>query len=168
MLCAREETFGPLLPVIRWSDEEEVVRLANDSHLGLHASVWTRDLAKGRRTADRLRSGTTMVNDLITSHGMPETPWHGVKNSGLGAVHGDDGLRELSEMRHVNVPRRLPWLRKELWWHPYTGGGWKLMRFASAVLFGRPRGGSRPRDLPPAADPATCVPKSALPTSSAR
>jgi succinate-semialdehyde dehydrogenase/glutarate-semialdehyde dehydrogenase len=163
MKCVRDETFGPLLPIIRWSDEEEVIRLANDSELGLHASVWTRDIAKGRRTAERIRSGTTMVNDLITSHGMPETPWHGVKSSGLGGVHADDGLRDLCEMRHVNHPRRVPWLRKELWWYPYTDGGWKLLRYASGLLFGKARGGTAPGKIPPTADPAAALPKATLP-----
>jgi succinate-semialdehyde dehydrogenase/glutarate-semialdehyde dehydrogenase len=162
MKCVHDETFGPLLPIIRWTDEEEVIRLANDSHLGLHASVWTRDIARGRRTAERVRSGTTMVNDLITSHGMPETPWHGVKHSGLGIVHADDGLRALSEMRHVNYPRRVPWLRKELWWFPYTDGGWKLLRYASGLLFGKARGGTAPGEIPPMVDAEAALPKTAL------
>ncbi len=165
MKCANEETFAPLLPVIRWTDEEEVLRLANDSHLGLHASVWTRDVAKGRRAAERIRAGTTMVNDLISSNGMPEAPWHGVKHSGLGQVHADDGLRELCEMRHVNHPRTVPWLTRELWWYPYTPGGWKLLRYATALLFGRSRAGTAPGDLPPAADPANALPRATLPVA---
>jgi succinate-semialdehyde dehydrogenase/glutarate-semialdehyde dehydrogenase len=141
MRVAHEEIFGPLLPIVRWTDEEEVVRLANDSHLGLHASVWTGDLARGRRVAEQIRSGTTMVNDLISSNGMPEVPWHGVKNSGLGMVHADDGLRELCEMRHVNHPGRIPWLRRELWWFPYRPRTWTLLRRAAGLLFGRPASG---------------------------
>lgn len=169
MTCAREETFAPLLPIIKWTDEEEVIRLANDSHLGLHASIWTRDVGRGRRTAERIRSGTTMVNDLISSNGMPEAPWHGVKSSGLGQVHADDGLRSLCEMRHVNHPRPVPWLTRELWWYPYTPGGWKLLRYATRLLFGKARKGTAAGDLPPQADPATALPKATLPvTPSAR
>jgi acyl-CoA reductase-like NAD-dependent aldehyde dehydrogenase len=127
----RKEIFGPVLPIMRVKNDEEALRLANDSHLGLLGYVFTRDRGKGRRLAERMEAGTVMVNDVLATYGAPETPWHGVKQSGLGLTHSDDGLRALCELRHVNVDRIAP--RRELWWYPYNEKtyGWalKVMRF---------------------------------------
>ncbi len=127
----RKEIFGPVLPIMRVRNDEEALRLANDSHLGLLGYVFTRDKGKGRRLAERMQAGTVMINDVLATYGAPETPWHGVKQSGLGLTHSDDGLRALCELRHVNIDRLAP--RRELWWYPYSDKtyGWVLraMRF---------------------------------------
>ena len=70
----REETFGPVLPLMNFRSEEEAVRLANDSPFGLTASVWTRDIRKGRRVASRIEAGTVMVNEVLYTHGMRADP----------------------------------------------------------------------------------------------
>jgi succinate-semialdehyde dehydrogenase/glutarate-semialdehyde dehydrogenase len=114
----RKEIFGPVLPIMKVRDEEEAVALANDSHLGLMAYVFTQDRPKGRRLAERLEAGTVMVNDCLLTFGAPETPWAGVKQSGIGRTHGDEGLRDLCQARHVNYDRLA--LAKELWWYPYS------------------------------------------------
>ena len=114
----RKEIFGPVLPIMKVRDEEEAVTLANDSHLGLMAYVFTQDRPKGRRLAECIEAGTVMVNDCLLTFGAPETPWAGVKQSGVGSTHGDQGLRDLCQTRHVNYDR--PALRKELWWYPYS------------------------------------------------
>ncbi len=114
----RKEIFGPVMPIMRIRDEEEGVRLANDSHLGLMAYVFTKDVQKGKRIAERIASGTVMVNDCLLTFGAPETPWGGVKQSGLGRTHAAQGLRDLCELRHVNYDRLA--LRRELWWYPYS------------------------------------------------
>ena len=118
MAIMRQEIFGPVLPIMRVSDEEEALRLANDSHLGLAAYVFTDDKQKGRRLAERLEAGTVMVNDCLLTYGAPETPWGGCKQSGIGITHSDRGLRELCQARHVNYDRLA--LRRELWWYPYS------------------------------------------------
>lgn len=117
MRVMREETFGPIVPFMRVASEDEAVRLANDSPLGLNAYVFSRDPRKARKLAERLEAGTVMVNDVMATHGAPETPWGGIKQSGIGRVHGELGLLELVQIRHVNYPV-IP-MPTELWWFPY-------------------------------------------------
>ncbi|HEY3356300.1 MAG TPA: aldehyde dehydrogenase family protein [Polyangia bacterium] len=132
----RKEIFGPVMPIMRVEDEEEAIRLANDSHLGLLGYVFTKDRDKGRRIAERMEAGTVMVNDVLATYGMPETPWAGVKQSGLGMTHSDDGLRALCQTRHVNVDRFAP--KRELWWYPYGEKPYRLLMGAMRLLW-RPK-----------------------------
>ena len=101
----REETFGPVLPVIRVRDEEEAIRLANASEFGLVGSVWTQDLEKGLRIASRLESGQVMVNDVYSSVGHPGLPFGGVRSSGIGRYHGDEGLLSFMNVKAILVDR---------------------------------------------------------------
>ena len=126
MKVMREETFGPLLPVMTFKTEDEAVRLANDSPFGLTASVWTRDIARGQRLAARIEAGTVMVNEVLYTHGIAQTPWGGVKESGLGRTHGRLGLLEMVAPYHVHTNRlaRLP----DVWWFSYTPQAAALFR----------------------------------------
>ncbi|MBK7826401.1 aldehyde dehydrogenase family protein [Nannocystis sp.] len=114
----REETFGPVLPVIRVRDEEEAVRLANASEFGLVGSVWTQDLDKGMRIASRLESGQVMINDVFSSVGHPGLPFGGVRSSGLGRYHGDEGLLTFMNPRAILVDRGKA--DYDPIWYPYT------------------------------------------------
>ena len=118
---------------IKVDDVDTAIEYANDSQLGLTAYVFTRDRRKGRALAEKVEAGTVMVNDVMSTYGMPETPWHGLKNSGIGFVHSEDALRSMCQMRHVHY-ERIPGLRRELWWYPYSRktyqGMMKLMRVA--------------------------------------
>jgi acyl-CoA reductase-like NAD-dependent aldehyde dehydrogenase len=87
-----QETFGPVLPVIRVADEEEAVRLANEHVYGLSASVFCADRRRGLELASRLECGQVTVNDVITSVAQPALPFGGVKHSGFGRYHGAEGL----------------------------------------------------------------------------
>ena len=84
MAVMREETFGPVLPVMRVADAEEALRVANDSPFGLSGSVWSRDVAKARAIARRLQTGSLCVNDALFNYFCVEAPLGGVKSSGLG------------------------------------------------------------------------------------
>ena len=131
----RKETFGPVIPIMRVRDEDEAVRLANDSHLGLLAYVFTRDRARGKRLAERIEAGTVMVNDVLATYGCPETPWGGVKESGIGRTHSILGLRELCETRHVNHDRIAT--SREVWWYPYKDATYRALLKAGRLLFGK-------------------------------
>jgi succinate-semialdehyde dehydrogenase/glutarate-semialdehyde dehydrogenase len=117
MRIMREETFGPVLPVMPFDDDEEAIRLANDSEFGLAASVWTRDRARGEAIARRIHAGTVMVNDVASCFGISEAPHGGFKSSGLGRTHGRLGLEEMVRLQYLDSDL-LPRARK-VWWYGY-------------------------------------------------
>jgi hypothetical protein len=92
----------------------------------LTASVWTKDTGRGRRLASRIEAGTVMVNEVLYTHGLAQTPWGGMKQSGLGRTHGRLGLMELVTPQHIHV-NRISALR-DLWWFRYTPQAGKLFR----------------------------------------
>ena len=117
MRVLREETFGPLLPLVKVANEDDAIRQANDSDFGLSASVWSGSAARGQRVASRMEAGTVAVNDSVIVAGMANVPHGGVKSSGLGRSHGEAGLMECVESRAM-VTDRLASAR-QLWWFRY-------------------------------------------------
>lgn len=126
MKIMRDETFGPLLPVMTFKTEDEAVELANDSVFGLTASVWTKDISRGRELAEKIAAGTVMVNEVLYTHGIAQTPWGGVKESGYGRTHGRAGLLELVNPHHIHV-NRFGWL-PDIWWFHYNASAGSLFR----------------------------------------
>ncbi|MFO7264424.1 MAG: aldehyde dehydrogenase family protein [Bacillota bacterium] len=119
MAVMREETFGPVLCVVPFDSEEEAVRLANGTEYGLNASVWSRDLAKAWRVADRLVSGAVVINDVIVSVSNPHLPFGGAKASGIGRYHGEIGLQTFCHQKSIVVDRGRR--KTEVQWYPYRG-----------------------------------------------
>ncbi|AEG02131.1 aldehyde dehydrogenase family protein [Methylomonas methanica] len=118
MRVMREETFGPLLPVMSFEIEDQAVQLANDSDLGLNASIWSNDISKAERIAGRLQVGNWVVNDVLKNIGHPGLPFGGVKKSGFGRYHGAEGLRQFSyPVSGLTSRSQLP---KEPNWFPYS------------------------------------------------
>jgi acyl-CoA reductase-like NAD-dependent aldehyde dehydrogenase len=117
MRIMREETFGPVLPVMTFDTDDEAVRLANDSEFGLAASVWTRDTARREGIARRINAGTVLVNDVVSCFGISEAPHGGIKASGIGRTHGRFGLQEMVRIKYL-ASDRLPGLKKG-WWYGY-------------------------------------------------
>jgi succinate-semialdehyde dehydrogenase/glutarate-semialdehyde dehydrogenase len=117
MRIMREETFGPVLPVVAFDTDDEAVRLANDSEFGLAACVWTRDNARGERLARRIQAGTVMVNDVVSCFGISEAPHGGCKSSGIGRAHGRFGLEEMVRLKYLDVDL-MPSMKK-VWWYGY-------------------------------------------------
>jgi betaine-aldehyde dehydrogenase len=99
MRCVQEESFGPVLTVERFSDEDDAVRIGNDTIYGLSAGVWTQDAGKGQRVANRLRHGTVWVNDFGPY--LPQAEWGGFKQSGVGRELGPSGIEEYREAKHI-------------------------------------------------------------------
>jgi succinate-semialdehyde dehydrogenase/glutarate-semialdehyde dehydrogenase len=118
MELMREETFGPVLAICPVADDEEAVRLANDSVFGLGGSVWTRDRKRGREIAARLHAGAVMVNDVISAFGICEAPHGGRGASGWGRTHSRLGLQEMLQVKYVDVDG-LPRMPKP-WWFGYS------------------------------------------------
>ncbi|MCK8677586.1 aldehyde dehydrogenase family protein [Streptomyces lichenis] len=99
MRIVQEEVFGPVVTVERFRDEEEAVRLANDTRYGLAGAVWTSDASRAQRVAGRLRHGTVWINDFHPY--VPQAEWGGFGLSGVGRELGPTGLREYQEAKHV-------------------------------------------------------------------
>ncbi|MDP2036766.1 MAG: aldehyde dehydrogenase family protein, partial [Ignavibacteria bacterium] len=119
MLLMKDETFGPVVGVMKFSDYKEAVRLANDSYLGLTASVWSKSNSRAENIAKRIKAGAITINDHLMSHGLAETPWGGFKQSGIGRTHGKLGFDEMTQPM-VIVKDILPFVKKNLWWHPFS------------------------------------------------
>lgn len=125
MRVMREETFGPVLPIMAVEDEEQAIALANDSEFGLSASVWTRDGRRGVHLARALQAGAVMVNDCMSYFGICEAPHGGVKASGMGRTHSRLGLMEMVRVKYIDVDLAPRFLK--LWWFGYTPGAIRLM-----------------------------------------
>lgn len=135
MRIMREESFGPVLPIMPFDTEDEAVQLANDSEFGLAASIWTANRKRGERLARRIEAGTVMVNDVITAFGISEAPHGGIKASGIGRTHGRTGLEEMVRLKYVDSDL-LPALAKP-WWYPYNRKFARQLEQMIDFFFGR-------------------------------
>ena len=110
MRIVREEVFGPIITMERFSTEDEVLRLANDTPYGLSAGFWTRDMDRAARMSAGLRFGTVWVNDFNVY--FCQAPWGGYKQSGLGRELGKIGMEEYTEVKHIfqnHKPEPMAW-----------------------------------------------------------
>jgi acyl-CoA reductase-like NAD-dependent aldehyde dehydrogenase len=135
MKCMTEETFGPTLPIMKVRDEEEAVRLANDSIYGLQASVWSRDTEHGERVARQIEAGASNVNEHQMNYLALEAPMGGWKSSGLGTRHGSAGIRKYTRQQTSVVTR---WsAKKELFMFPVGARKSRLVGSLLKLLNGR-------------------------------
>lgn len=131
MACWREESFGPIIPVRAYDALDEAVTVANDTPYGLTAYVLTGSSRHGEAVARQLHVGSVIINDMPFNKGLPEAPWGGVKESGLGRIGGVESLRALCHPKHINGPRfdlELPW------GYPYRGRNRRFVRFLRWLL----------------------------------
>lgn len=101
MLIMREETFGPVLPIMKVKSEVEAIKLANDSDFGLAATVWTKDFAKGQKIAKQINAGNVWINTFGVED--PTVPWGGVKNSGIGRISSRYGMLNFVNIKCVTL-----------------------------------------------------------------
>jgi acyl-CoA reductase-like NAD-dependent aldehyde dehydrogenase len=134
MRVMREESFGPVLPIMPVASVDEAIRLANDSEFGLTASGWTRDPAMARRLQQELQAGVVTINDCVSSYGEPTAPWGGFKRSGIGRTHGAVGLREMAQVKYVSDDDSAA---PALWWYPYGRGLLRLAQAANSAVHDR-------------------------------
>jgi acyl-CoA reductase-like NAD-dependent aldehyde dehydrogenase len=127
MKVMREETFGPVIPVMKVPDAEEAVRLANDTTYGLGGAVFAGDTREGERVARRIETGACDVNDVLAHYQVLEIPMGGWKHSGIGTRHAGNGIRKYCRSESITVPR-LPTAKSELLWYPYTSRKRGLLR----------------------------------------
>ena len=139
MQVMQEETFGPVLGVMSFQSEKEALELANDSDLGLSASVWTEDFIKGNRIAKQIEAGMVAVNDHLFMHGFSEMPWTGWKESGIGVTHSYLGLEEMTKVQAINYDIAGD-LNMNLWWLPATKAKYDAMVDTLSVFFGKTLG----------------------------
>jgi acyl-CoA reductase-like NAD-dependent aldehyde dehydrogenase len=138
MKIMRDETFGPTLPIMKVQDEEEAIRLANDSTMGLDSSVFGGDISHAEQVARRIQSGAVVVNDALTNYLAMEIPIGGMKESGVGARHGKVGIQKYCQRQNLVVTRF--GLGREVYYFPYSKFAAKLTDLLIVRLFGRGSG----------------------------
>lgn len=143
-----KETFGPVIPIMMFDTEEEVVTRANNSEFGLAASVWSKDTNRAERVAKSLECGAVSINNAMLTEGNPNLPFGGTKQSGYGRQKGAEGLRGYTRSKSILVDKDSK--KIEANWYPYTqekyqnfknligalfnGGATKLIKFAVSGL----------------------------------
>jgi succinate-semialdehyde dehydrogenase/glutarate-semialdehyde dehydrogenase len=134
MKLMREETFGPVLPIMRVRDADEALAYANDSPYGLNANVWTRNRRRGVQLAKAIDSGCAVVNDCMITYGVTESPFGGVKQSGIGRVNGEQGLLAMCHTKSIVIDRLGG--RSEPIWFPYTNRKASWVKRALRLVWG--------------------------------
>jgi len=118
MRIMKEEAFGPILPIQIVMDDEEAIELANDNEYGLDAYVFSGDLARASRIADRLQAGSVDINEVVVNYVIRDLPFGGIKQSGINRTHGPAGLRLFTEPKSMVIDDGLG--DTEPGWFPYT------------------------------------------------
>jgi succinate-semialdehyde dehydrogenase/glutarate-semialdehyde dehydrogenase len=146
MSVMREEIFGPVVPMMRVRSDDEAISLANDSHLGLNAYVFSKSRDRARRISARVEAGSVVVNDVFTNYATIEAPFGGIKQSGFGRVHGAESLRDMCHRKHVSFDR-VPAPARDPFWFPYTARSFHWLERGVGLVFGGGSLGKRIGDL---------------------
>lgn len=129
----QEETFGPVMPIIKYSSEDELLEMVNDSKYALTASIWTSDIKKAEQLAKKVEAGTVSINDCVSSFALCQTPWGGPKESGIGRTHGRFGFLEFVEPKHIHIDNNIN--MKRFWWYGYNENRYDMFKQAINLLF---------------------------------
>jgi acyl-CoA reductase-like NAD-dependent aldehyde dehydrogenase len=132
MRVMKEETFGPVIPIMKVRDAAEALHLANDSPYGLGASIFCRDRSAGATLADQIEAGSVCVNDSLVNFIIPDTAMGGIKESGFGYRHGAEGIRKYCRQKSI-VTDRLG-LKQEFPWYPASAKKARQLRHLLRLL----------------------------------
>ncbi len=138
MAIMREETFGPVVAIVRVQSDDEAIRCANDSTYGLTATVWSRSDERAEAIAKRLVVGSISVNDVALTYGALEAPFGGRRSSGVGQIHGENSLRNFCYPTPILFDRFRT--KEEVVWYPYTNDKAKLLQRIIRWIWGTPLG----------------------------
>ena len=133
MSIIQDETFGPVIPIMKVNNADEALSLANDSRYGLDAIVFSRDRAKARQIAQRLYTGTVCINDGLVNYIIPEAPMGGVKESGFSRRHGREGIRKYCYQKTIVIDRF--GMKNEMPWFPSSRKKTAQMRRMISLLW---------------------------------
>ena len=134
-----EESFGPVITVSKFREEQEAIGMANDSPYGLSASVWSKDLVRAERVARAIVTGNVSINNVCATQGNPALPFGGVKDSGFGRYRGEWGLHAFSNVKSILIDKQSS--RLETYWYPYSKEKYGLMsKVIETVFNGGPLG----------------------------
>lgn len=125
MLIMTEETFGPVIPIMKFKTEEGAIKLGNDSPYGLSASVWSKDLKRCERVARALVTGNVSINNHMLTEGNPHLPFGGVKDSGFGRYKGDAGLLTFSNSKSILIDKQSKLIEPH--WYPFTATKYRML-----------------------------------------
>jgi acyl-CoA reductase-like NAD-dependent aldehyde dehydrogenase len=128
----REETFGPIIPIMKVENAEEALRLANDSPYGLGSSVFSRDQNAGWQIAEQMQSGSVCINDALVNYIIPDAPMGAMKDSGFGFRHGPEGIRQYCHRKTI-VSDRFG-LKAEFPWYPASEKKARQIRHLLSLL----------------------------------
>lgn len=133
MSVIKEETFGPIIPIIKVTDRNEALRLANDSRYGLDSSVFTRDRRQALELAEKLDAGSVCINDGLVNFVILNAPMGGMKESGIGKRHGAEGIRKYCHQKTIVIDRL--GLNTEFNWFPSSPQKTAWLRRGLSLLF---------------------------------
>ena len=134
MQIMQQETFGPVLPIIKVDSLEEAIQAANESKFGLTGSIWTSNKADGVQLAKQMRAGAVNINDHTFHFAEPGAAWGGIGHSGFGRTHGESGLLEMVNRKLITTDMRQGAL--EPWWYPYNEKTTHFLSNAPSLLYG--------------------------------
>jgi len=133
MKIMKEETFGPVISIMKFRTEDEVIQLANDSLYGLNASVWTSDKNKAIRVSKEIVTGGVAINNALTASANFALPFGGAKQSGIGRYHGPYGLYAFSNIKAVMIEKGKK--NHDIQWYPFRKEKYERFLTAFKSLF---------------------------------
>jgi acyl-CoA reductase-like NAD-dependent aldehyde dehydrogenase len=129
----KEETFGPILPIVSFDTPDEAIRMANSTQYGLAGSVFSQDAEEARMYASRMVTGSVNINDCLVTYALPSLPFGGAKTSGVGYYHGELGIRNFCRIKSITEFKGL--YTKEFFHYPVSSWVKEAMEALLVLLY---------------------------------